>query len=138
MPDAATFRTGRCRPHTARAAAIIASRLTGDIQAHDRAANGVPETNVDLIFKIGAMLGLGLSRSSATPATEDAGENIFEAAASALPLARLKVRKIKTAEIERRPLAAATRVAAGNIAKTACSETAAARISLSRGRIDVV
>ena len=79
--------------------AVRAAFLTGDVQAHDGTADGVPETDVHLVFQIAA--GFGLSRhSGAASATKHAGENVFESAATAAAAAAAEIRKIEAAEIE--------------------------------------
>src|SRR5215472_5587281 len=63
--------------------ALRANVLSGDIEAHDAAADRRPEGNVHLVFEVGAGLrALGL-RSSATAPAEHRTEDVAEASTSA-------------------------------------------------------
>ena len=110
-----------------------------DVQAQHGAADRLPEADVDLVFQVGARLGLFLDGCATAPTAEHAGKNVAEpAAAPLLLLLRAagfeQVGKIEAAEIDRNFLAAAA-LAGESAGKTAA---AAARIRLGRRGIDVV
>ena len=66
--------------------AIRAGIQPRDIQAHHSAADGVPEANIDLVFKIGAALRNVFNSGAPAPSAKDAGKDVPEAAC-ALPAA---------------------------------------------------
>jgi hypothetical protein len=109
---AVTFGTSAHTLELAASVAIAAGFLPLYVDAHHGAANGVPESDVDLIFQIGAGLDLSLF-ASATRAAEDAGEYVPESAATTLATALLlrplleEVAEIEAAEINRDTLSAA-------------------------------
>src|SRR5262249_27874575 len=134
LPAAITSRTGLRLADHSRATAVGTGFLTRYVQPHDRTANGVPETNVDLIFKITARLRLHF-HGCATTATKHAGENISEAAAACA--STTKIGKIETLEIEGNIFRAP---AAGGRAspKTTGAKAPTPGISFGGRRIDVV
>ena|SRR5438067_1368297 len=73
------FRTGLPGANRSRSLANWTHVLAGNTQAQHSAANRLPESNVDLVFKIGSRFWpLGFDPSPA--AGEDAGEDIAESA----------------------------------------------------------
>src|SRR5579859_1152318 len=58
------------------AAAVRAAILAGDLQAHHRSPNGVPEAYVDLVFKIRTCFWF-VAGSRATSGSKDVGEDVM-------------------------------------------------------------
>src|SRR5262249_18035943 len=116
------------------AATVRAGLLAGDIQAHHRAADGVPETDVNLVLKVGARFRLPL-HGSAAPAAEHTGKNVSKAAS--LPSAS-EIGKIKPAEIERHFLGLRAATSKWSGAKSTGAEASASRVCLRCSRINVV
>src|SRR5262249_16609833 len=79
----AALGTGFPRPDHPFAPAIAAGIQTGDVELHHRAADRVPEADIDLILQVSAVLRLAL-RSCTRAAPEDARENVPKPSA-ALP-----------------------------------------------------
>ena len=71
---AMALRTRCGRSHHAATVAVGAGIKASDVQAHYRAANRVPEADIHLVFKIGAVLRLGFNGRAATTAAKDAGK----------------------------------------------------------------
>jgi len=138
MATAVALWAGCGRAYHAAAVAVRTGIKAGNVQAHDGAADRVPEPDVDLIFKIGAAFRSDLCGCAAAPATaKDAGKNVTEAASAALPAARAtKIREVKAAEVE--ALAACAPATGRRCSETACTKAAAARISLRRRGINIV
>ena len=83
MAAAVALRAGRGRSHHAAAVAVGAGIKPRDVQAHHRAADCVPEADIHLVFKIGAVFRPHFRGSAAAPSAKDAGKNIAEAATAA-------------------------------------------------------
>src|SRR6266852_2268010 len=128
--------------------AVSADIAPRDIQLHHPATDRRPERHVDLVLKIAARLRPFVDGLAAPAATENAGEDIAEPAApAARSLTPASARafkqsgKIKAAEINvawpTRP-AASSRESAAKVAWPGPRLSAATRIGLRRGRIDIV
>src|SRR6266404_4997201 len=125
------------------AAAIATGVLTRDVDAHYRAANRVPEPDIDLVLKIRPRFRMCADSSPGTASAKHAGENIAEAAATtagalSASSAAAEIGKIKSAEIKWRALAAGTAAWRRSIAESARAKTSAPRVGLCGGRIDIV
>src|SRR5450755_4027931 len=138
---AAALRTSSGGLDESLAMAIRACIAPSDVQAHDPTANRRPEGHVDLILQILARLRTSLLRTTA--AAEDAGENIFEAAAATgfAPAGAIhQIGKVEAAEIEvsaLRPGAAALPARKSSAGKVS-SSAACAGVGVSRGGINIV
>ena len=109
-----------------------------DVQPHHGAFYGLPEADIDLIFKISAGLRTGLL-SAETPArtstAKDAGEDVTETATAPSRRPAFCFGKIETAEVKGHTLCSSARRSG---AKTTRAETAAPRVSFCRGGVDIV
>src|SRR5581483_8625158 len=145
LAGAVALRTDAWLLKVALAVALRAGVLARDVEAHDAAANGGPERDIDLVLEVRAGFRslLGGSRAAAVPA-KHAAENIAEAATTAtgLPAALRafeEIREIEAAEIEGDALAAGcSGLSAGNTAKTSRSGWSATSVGLGGCGIDVV
>src|SRR5690349_10611141 len=68
--------------HGAGAVAGVAGVHASDLHFLDGAANGVPEIDLDLIFKVAAALGFHFGRGGAATAAEELSKEIAEAGAA--------------------------------------------------------
>src|SRR5579864_4429206 len=126
---------GRCSYHSA-AVAVGAGIKSRDVQPHHGAADRVPEADIHLVLKIGAMLRPNFRGRAAAPSAKNAGKNIAEATTAARASASAaKIGKVKAVEIE--ALTASTS-ARRRRAESACAKAATTRISFRRCGIDVV
>ena len=133
LAAATTIATGFRFSNQALAAAVRTGILARDVQPHDRTPDGIPETDVYLVFEIAAMVRLGVHLCAA--AAEHAGKNVFEPASASAGAAGFG--KIEPAEVKGDALRAPTsRERTG--AETACAKASAARISFGGGRVNVV
>src|SRR5580765_8257803 len=123
--------------HHAAAVAVCAGIKARDVQAHDRSADRIPETDVDLVLKVGAAFRSGF-RGRAAPSAKDAGENIAESARSLPAAGAAEIGEIEPAEIEALTPAARPSAPGRPGAEPACAKSAAARICLRRRGIDIV
>src|SRR6185369_3387707 len=135
LPAAVALRARRGGSHHAAAVAIGTGIKARDVQAHHRAADRFPETDIDLVFQIGAALRFGFYGCAAAPAAKDAGENIAEAATTArTATSAAEIGKVKAAEVETLAASAARR----RCPETACAKAATTRIGFRRCGIDIV
>src|SRR5947209_10089107 len=104
-----------------RAVAVGANILPRDVQAQLGAANGLPETDVDLVFEVAALLWPFIGNARAAASAKNSGEDIAETATSR-SAARLacaaEVGKIEAAEVEGNALSTRTftKTPAGRVA----------------------
>src|SRR5690348_1517958 len=82
--------------HGAGAVASVAGVHASDLHFLDGAANGVPEIDLDLVFKVAAALGFHFGRGGAATAAEELSKEIAEAGAASSASAA----EIEPAEIE--------------------------------------
>ena len=135
---AVALRAGCGRAHHAAAVAVGAGIQARDVQAHHRAADRVPEADIDLVFQIRAAFWSGFRGSAAAPsAAKDAGKNIArKPPAHRLTAHRRRRRSEKSKPLKVKPLAASAARRRGS--KTARAKAAAARIGLRCRGIDIV
>src|SRR5262249_42218360 len=129
------------RAHYTVASAVAASIEVLDVDLHHRAANRVPETDVDLVFEIAARLRTAphaCSRASAEDARKDVPKTPPTGGGLSASAARV-VGKIKAAEVKRLALClACTAPRTRPRAEPSGSEAPASSIGLCRRRIDIV
>src|ERR1700727_1358485 len=117
------------------AMAIRAGIKMRDAQAHHRAADRVPETDVDLIFKVRPVLRLvRYGCACAAASAKHAGENIAEPARALPASSSAHIGEIKSAEIK----TLCSCVACSASKARARATAAAACVSFCRGGINVV
>src|SRR5438128_7138435 len=123
--------------HVSMAGAVGAGIAASDIQAHDTAADGGPEGNIDLVLEIISELGTFLSCGAT--AAEHARKDVAEAARSLLPPATFEqIGEIEAAEIE--ALASGTRagLSAGETTESTSASRTTPGIGFGCSGIDVI
>src|SRR5438128_4154907 len=123
--------------HVSMAGAVGAGIAASDIQAHDTAADGGPEGNIDLVLEIISELGTFLSCGAT--AAEHARKDVAEAAGSLLPPATFEqIGEIEAAEIE--ALASGTRagLSAGETTESTSASMNTPCIGFGCSGIDVI
>src|SRR5438270_259425 len=123
--------------HVSMAGAVGAGIAASDIQAHDTAADGGPEGNIDLVLEIISELGTFLGCDAT--AAEHARKDVAEAAGSLLPPATFEqIGEIEAAEIEALASGARAGLSAGETTESTSASRTTPGIGFGCSGIDVI